>query len=260
VSAGLYKLKEQFENPEVEALLRAEAEARGQQFFLNDGSLLPISVGFVQETTRFREFGPLSGSTFRVDLELAPKIGGSSLSRRTVDADFRKYLRVAGTLVLATRVRGFKSGGDNPGIFYFGGNMELRGYPYLSFAGSEGFFANAELRFPVIDLARTPIGIIGPLRGTIYAGVAGSRFKGQPFQFSTREAGVSYVNFDPNDPSTYFGEPVDAGLRLVDGRASYGIGMQLFFLGYPLHFDWTKLTDLKVTSKTRFDFWIGFDF
>lgn len=260
LTAGLYKLKEQFENPEVEALLRQQAAALGQPFYLNDGSILPIGIGLVQETTRFREFGPLAGSTFRLDFELAPDVGGNSLSRQTVSADFRKYLRVGGTLLLATRVRGFKSTGDNPGIFYFGGNMELRGYPYLSFAGNEGFFANAELRFPVIELAKTPIGIIGPLRGTLFAGVGGARFKGQPFQFTTREAGISFVNFDPNDPTTYFGEPVGGGLRLVDGRASYGLGLQLFFLGYPLHFDWSKLTDLKVTSKTRFDFWIGFDF
>jgi hypothetical protein len=61
-----------------------------------------------------------------------------------------------------------------------------------------------------------------------------------------------------NDP--VFGEPV-TGLHLVDGRASYGIGLQFFFLGYPLHFDWAKLTDLKVVSNdTRFGFWIGLDF
>ncbi len=260
VSAGYYKLKEEFENPAVEELFRAQAAAAGQPFFLNDGSLLPISVGIVSETTRFREFGPLTGATWRASFEVAPSIGGSSLSRRTVDGDFRKYMRLGGTLVLATRLRGFKSSGENPGISYFGGNMELRGYPYLSFSGTEGFHANAELRFPVIDLAATPLGIIGPLRGTLYAGVGGARFRGQSFQFSTRQAGVSFVNFDADDPSTYFGEQVGSGFRLVDGRASYGIGLQLFFLGYPLHFDWSKLTDLKVTSKTRFDFWIGFDF
>ena len=51
------------------------------------------------------------------------------------------------------------------------------------------------------------------------------------------------------------------GFRLVDGRASYGMGLQFFFLGYPMHFDWSKLTDLKVTSPGwKFDFWIGYDF
>ena len=44
-----------------------------------------------------------------------------------------------------------------------------------------------------------------------------------------------------------FGEPV-SGFHLVNGRASYGIGLQFFFLGYPLHFDWSKLTDLKVVQ------------
>ena len=52
-----------------------------------------------------------------------------------------------------------------------------------------------------------------------------------------------------------------SGYRLVDGRASYGMGLQFFFLGYPMHFDWTKLTDLQVTTEGwKFDFWIGYDF
>jgi hypothetical protein len=56
-----------------------------------------------------------------------------------------------------------------------------------------------------------------------------------------------------------FGEPV-SGYHLVDGRASFGMGLQFFFLGYPLHFDWSKATDLKVHSPFRFSFWIGYDF
>jgi outer membrane protein assembly factor BamA len=157
-------------------------------------------------------------------------------------------------MLLAARARGFYATGDNPQIFYFGGNQELRGYPYYSFSGNQGFFANAELRFPIINLAATPLGVIGPLRGTLFFGIGGAKYQGQNYQFSTSQDGRSYVN----DP--VFGEPV-SGFHLVDGRASYGIGLQLFFLGYPLHFDWSKLTDLKVVSTdSHFDFWIGFDF
>jgi hypothetical protein len=73
---------------------------------------------------------------------------------------------------------------------------------------------------------------------------------------------------------------------LVDGRASYGIGLQSFLLGFPMHFDWswrtllnenaedllfqtceqTSLTRIDCRSagsdfrKMQFDFWIGFDF
>lgn len=260
LSTGLYKLKEQFEDPAAEQIARAEAAARGVPFFLNNGWVAPFSARFVQETTRFREFGPLSGSTVSLGLELAPGWGEQGLGRRTFDGDLRHYLRVGSTsMVLASRVRGFSSRGDAPAIFYFGGNMELRGYPYLGFAGNEGFHANLELRFPIINLAATPLGLVGPLRGTFYAGVGGARLPGESFQFSSSEPGISYVNFDPEDPSTYFGEPVD-GFHLVDGRASYGIGLQIFFLGYPMHFDWTWLTDFAKSSPARFDFWIGYDF
>ena len=79
---------------------------------------------------------------------MAPKIG-NSLSRQTVDTDLRYYQRLGGTGVLALRGRGFYSFGDQPDFFYYGGNSELRGYDYLSFVGNQGFFANAELRFPL---------------------------------------------------------------------------------------------------------------
>jgi outer membrane protein assembly factor BamA len=120
--------------------------------------------------------------------------------------------------------------------------------------GNEGFFANAELRIPLIDVMKTPLGILGPVRGALFAGVGSARWKGQPYDFATRDTGISYLR----DP--IFGEPV-SGLRLVDGRASYGMGLQFFFLGYPMHFDWIKITDLKTTTPGwRFDFWIGYDF
>jgi hypothetical protein len=132
--------------------------------------------------------------------------------------------------------------------------MELRGYPYYGFAGNQGFFANAEFRTPLINLAATPIGIIGPLRGTVYIGVAGAHYKGQAYNFSTKESGYSYYS----DP--VFGTPV-TGWRLQDGRASWGFGLQLFFLGYPLHFDWTKYTDFATQSPGwDFNFWLGYDF
>jgi hypothetical protein len=110
---------------------------------------------------------------------------------------------------------------------------------------------------------KTPIGILGPVRGTLYAGIGGAHFK-EPdtcrthpspscYKFGTSEPGISYVK----DP--LFGQAV-SGYHLIDGRASYGFGLQFFFLGYPLHFDWSKLTDLKVASPTRFDFWVGYDF
>ena len=109
-------------------------------------------------------------------------------------------------------------------------------------------------RIPIIDVALTPIGLIGPIRGTAFFGIAGSRFKGENYQFASSEPGFSYIN----DP--VFGEPT-SGWHLQDGRASYGFGVQLFFIGYPMHFDWTKFTDFAVTSNSwDFNFWMGYDF
>jgi hypothetical protein len=252
LAAGVVQQTERFENAEAEAIARQQAALLGVPFALNSGKIAPLSVALTGETTRFREFGPLAGHTYSLGFEYAPGVG-NFLSRTTVEGDVRKYFKIGQGTVFAVRGRGFKSTGENPGIFFFGGNMELRGFPYLSIVGTEGFFANAELRIPIIDVMKTPLGILGPVRGTLFAGIGGARFKGDSFQFGTSEPGTSFVNDE------VFGEPV-SGYHLVDGRASFGMGLQFFFLGYPLHFDWAKLTDLKTHSPFRFSFWIGFDF
>ena len=64
-------------------------------------------------------------------------------------------------------------------------------------------------------------------------------------------------------------------LQLVDGRASYGIGLQSFLLGFPMHFDFSWKTLFNKAwedalfapvggshefRKMKFTFWIGYDF
>jgi Tol biopolymer transport system component len=253
-SAGIFRVNEAFENADAQQAVQDAAAALGQQFILNNGTLLPVSLSLVTETTRFAQFGPLSGSTSSLSAEIAPSVGGT-LGRKTLRGDARAYFRLGSTsTLLAMRAFGAYSTGDNPALAYFGGNQELRGYPYLSFAGNKAFFANLELRLPLINVAATPIGLLGPVRATLFAGIGGAHYRGEPYKFGTSEAGTSYVN----DP--VFGEPV-TGFHLVDGRASYGFGLQAFVLGYPLHFDWVKLTDLKVaTQGWKFQFWLGYDF
>jgi hypothetical protein len=255
VSAGIAYLSSSFENDQAQSVSQAAAAAQGLPFVLYSGTIMPLSVALVSETTRFADFGPLWGSTYYIGYSIAPKLSSGFLSRSTWNVDLRKYIRLGSTsVVFATRARGFYSTGNDPALFWFGGNMELRGYPYLSFAGNKGFFANAELRFPIVDVAATPIGLVGPLRGTFYWGIGGAAYQGIPFQFGTSQPGLSYVN------NPVFGQPV-SGYHLVDGRASIGLGLEFFFLGYPLHFDWTKFSDLQYWSNgSQFNFWVGFDF
>ncbi|PYR24040.1 MAG: hypothetical protein DMF92_23445, partial [Acidobacteria bacterium] len=143
VSGGLVQLREEYNDPQVADIAQGYQVAQFGRTVFSNGTLLPFGAEFIQETTVFREFGPLAGSTMRLAYNVAPKIAGT-LSRQTFDADARHYLRLGGSGVLATRIRGFKSIGDFPDFVYFGGNSEMRGYDYLQFAGQNVVFANAE--------------------------------------------------------------------------------------------------------------------
>lgn len=86
--------------------------------------------------------------------------------------------------------------------------------------------------------------------------------------------GVQFTG--PATVEEVFGPPTQvSGFRLKDGRASYGIGLETFALGFPVHLDWSWRTlfnrqweDVVFASqggssafrKARFDVWIGYDF
>ncbi|MBI3402143.1 MAG: PD40 domain-containing protein [Acidobacteria bacterium] len=175
LSAGLAHYSEQFRDPALDDFSTGFQQQQFGRTLLRNGTFVPLSAAFVQETTVFRDFGPLAGNTMRLAYEGAPAIGGS-LSRQTVDADLRYYQRLGATGVLALRARGFRSWGDSPDFLFFGGNSELRGYQYLEFLGQNAFFGNAELRFPLIDAMATPIGILGGIRGVFFFNMGGAWF------------------------------------------------------------------------------------
>ena len=179
LSGGISYYDEGFENQQLEDYSNAYQEALYGQSAFNNGFAMPLTVALTRETTVFREYGPLAGHTFRAAYTVAPKVG-DSLSRQTFDGDFRYYQRIATNGVAAFRFRGFNSTGDTPDYFYYGGNSELRGYDYLQFVGNKGFFANAELRFPLIEAMLTPIGVLGGVRAVVFAGIGGSSLFGRP--------------------------------------------------------------------------------
>ena len=277
---GVVNYREEFEDP---GLQQYSQEYQEQQFgrqLLNNGTMTPIGLAFVQETTVFREFGPLAGNTVRMSYEFAPG-GGSLLSRQTMDGDARKYFRLGGSGLIALRARGFKSWGENPGYYFFGGNSEMRGYNYLEFVGQNAAHVNAELRLPLIHAMATPIGILGGVRGTLFANVGGAAWNNQSFKAYSREATIErpITGYTPTSPTTadpIFGDPILVdGFRLVDARASYGIGLQTFALGFPIHFDWSWRTlfnrnwedvvfaqqgGSSAFRKAKFTMWIGYDF
>ncbi len=244
------------------------------------GSLMPFSVSFIQETTVFREYGPLSGNTMRISYEVSPKLG-SMMSRRTIDADLRYYQRLAANGVLAFRLRAFKSGGDYPDYTYFGGMSDMRGYDYLEFIGQNVVYADTELRFPIVEAMLTPIGVLGGLRGVFFFDIGAGWFNNQGFKFAAtgtetvqRQIGVGIDPVTGQLAGIYDPPVTVSGFRLQDARASFGIGLETFIIGLPLHFDWAWRTTFNKGweqylfgaqgaadwRKARFSFWIGYDF
>jgi hypothetical protein len=280
VSGGMLQYAQQFNDPGLQEVSQQYQQDQFGRNLLPSGTYVPLGVSFVQETTVFREFGPLSGNTMRFAYENAPKIG-NTLSRQTLDADARLYQRIGASGLLALRARGYKSWGAAPDFMYFGGNSEMRGYQYLEFVGSNSAFLNAELRFPLIEAMLTPIGILGGIRGVMFANVGGGHFDGQPYKWFSRgrEQYTPVIGYTVTSPTTrepIYGQPTTVnGLRLVDARGSYGFGLETFALGFPVHVDYSWKTlfnknweDLRFAAdggsaafrKPKMTIWIGYDF
>ena len=288
LSGGLINFNQEYDDPALQQVAEDyQIETYGQSLFAN-GNLLPLGIAYVRETTVFREYGPLSGHTVRIGYEFAPKMSGF-ISRQTVDLDARKYIRLATNGVLAFRFRGLKSWGDFPSYLYFGGNSEMRGYEYLEFIGNKSFFANAELRFPLIEAALTPLGVVGGLRAVMFADFGGSQLsQNKLVLWDDAPVNVAPIIDYTQNPFTgeitpVFGPPrTIEGFRLVNSRASYGIGLETFALGFPIHFDWSWRTlfnkdwedylfsfnaaldgessGSRWLRKPKFSVWIGYDF
>ena len=119
--------------------------------------------------------------------------------------------------------------------FYFGGNSEMRGYDYLQFIGHKAFFANAELRFPLIEAMLTPLGVLGGLRGVFFVNIGGAGFNRPVASSSWRNESTSSTRRSLGYELVDIFGTVVAGLRRLrsiaacgwsTARASYGIGLE----------------------------------
>ncbi len=280
LSAGIANYQEQFGSPQLQAASNQVQTDRFGTTIFRDGTFVPFNIAFIQETTVFREFGPVSGNTMRLGFEYAPKFG-NTLSQQSIDADARYYFRLGETGLVALRARGFRGFGESPNFYFFGGNSELRGYDYLEFVGHKAFHLNAELRFPLVEAMLTPIGVLGGFRGVFFAGIGGAGLNSDSFTPWTSSSetfrpviGLQYDNNLQLQP--VYANPVQiTGFRLRDARGSYGFGLETMAFGFPIHLDWTWRTlfnerweNLLFAAnggsakfrESRFNFWIGYDF
>lgn len=243
---GFFRYEENFSSPYTLGLY----STRQYGYFWN-GNSLSLSLALVGETTQFNpSYGPRAGKTFRLAVAQSLPVGEGFFSNTTIQADLRQYLHLGGEALLALRWEGWASRGRDPYVFYHGGNNQVRSSYYSNLISTEGWFANAELRFPLISVANTIIGQIGPVRGVLFFDITRSKFNGFPAKF--------YSYTDPDQPPL-----------LYDAIGSYGYGIQFFALGLPLHLEfakrlqWSNLSrflDIESIGKFETRFWIGFDF
>jgi WD40 repeat protein len=243
---GFYRYEENFLDP-----YSLGMSGPGSYGYFWNGNTLNLSLSFVGETTFFNPYyGPRAGHTFRLAVSQALPVAHSFLRSTTVQADLRKYLYIGGETLLALRFEGWASRGRNPYVFYYGGNNQVRSSYYYNIISSEGWFANAEFRLPLINVASTLLGPIGPVRGALIFDLTRSKLNGYDAKF--------YVSADP------FSAPL-----ILEAMGSYGFGVELFFLGLPLHIEFIKMLgwedfsrplDFKSYGKFETKFWIGLDF
>ena len=280
INGGISHISESYDDQALGDFANSYQQRTYGTTLFRNGTMMPLGVTLTRETTVFREFGPVAGSTQRLEYTAAPPIG-SFLSKQTVDVEARRYFRIASNGLLAVRYRGFKSWGTNPDFTYFGGNADLHGYDYLSFLGQKAFYANVQLRFPIVEAMLTPVGVVGGVRGNFFFDIGGAGLNGADFNiFSTKNSTFTPVSDFTYNAATGVITPIYGaaqpvtGFRLVDSRASYGFGLETFILGYPMHFDWSWRTLFNKVwedqtfineggsawlRKPKFTFWIGYD-
>ena len=195
-----------------------------------------VTAALVGDSALLASYGPVSGRRWRLDLNWAPDLdNGGSLST-SVDLDVRQYIPITRRSQLALRGFAAASEGNVRNPTFFGGLDTVRGYRFRSFVGDRGFFANAELRFPLIDLLATPIIGFQGIRGVLFVDVGGAWYD-------------EFEDFDVWDSEEN---------RLEDARGAYGYGITVRFGFLDLNLDFAKRTDFQ-DSESGFEstLWIG---
>ncbi len=211
-----------------------------------DGELVPlfpvgtddypqVKVGFVSDNTVFNQWGPATGHRVRMDASYAPDLDDSGTLINTYSLDARKYLPMTRRSSLAFRLFGYDSSGNTPNSIFIGGLDTIRGFDTRSIGGTRAFFANAEVRFPLIDRLAFPGIAFDGIRGVIFFDVGSAWFPDEGFDF-----------LDDDD-------------RLKDAFAVYGWGFSMRLFGLPVQWDFSMRTDLKDDLDDGFEtnFWIG---
>ena len=177
---------------------------------------------------------------------------GNTLSRQTVDVDARYYLRLGDQRRAGAARARLQELGRVPRLHLLRRQLrDARLRLPRSSSGNKAFFANAELRFPLIEAVLTPHRRPRRRARRLLRQHRRRRLRRRADDRcgrATRSPITPLVGYEPDlhdadaaSRSTARRATI-SGFRLVDGRASYGVGLETFALGFPIHFDWSWRT------------------
>ena len=123
----------------------------GDQFFLvqaREDNYPTVGIGFVGDTVLYRQWGPLSGTRFRLSYSYAPDFdpeedipgqvaaldSGNTLTQ-DISVDLRQYIKITERSLVAIRLFGAQSTGNFPNVYSFGGLDTLRGLDFHCLGG-----------------------------------------------------------------------------------------------------------------------------
>ncbi len=210
--------------------------------FFEDSDDFPIVQGaLVGDSTVFANYGAVSGRRWKLGAAYAPDLDESGALFQSATLEARQYIQVTDRSNFAFRVFGGAAEGNSPNPFYFGGLDTVRGVNFRSLSGDRAFFANAEFRFPLIDVIATPVIAFQGVRGVLFFDVGGAWFN-------------DFEDFDLYDSDAK---------RFKDGLASYGWGVTTRIFGLDFNWDFAKLYKPPVELEDegfKTEFWIGYRF
>ncbi len=174
-----------------------------------------FAVSMINDTVRFKQFGPWHGKRVNMTVSTTPTGSGDLGSFTNYTLDSRFYHKLTSRSLFAVRLGAEIGTGDGAPLFGIGGINQIRGFRFREFIGDQAAFLNMELRFPLVDELAFPFGAIRQIRGLIFMDVGASWT--QDGLFWDNETGLfrEYKFWDS-----------DAD-RLQDGRASYGLGFSI---------------------------------
>jgi hypothetical protein len=219
-------------------------DSTGYAYYVPEKSnrnLVQPTLSLVHDSAYFASFGPVIGSRWMLSASKAASLSGSSISRSTIFADYRKYTPLFYRNYFAVRGIAAYSIGDDPQYFFLGGPLTMRGYDYLQFTGSRMFLLNLEYRYPLID----------------------ALIFGWPGRWGIQDIGGTFF-FDTGSVwgKGRFVEPLPEWLeaRVVNDLPFYsdfGVGayMRIGYLILNFQFGWP--TDFNRTGDAMFHFFIG---